>query len=143
LASGNKVLTAIHEWTHATLYWTPEAEKVALGIKEYHAAAVQYAVATHFGIPAEYSADYIINGGNDEKTLRSEPGQLHWVLDLAFREDESRMRLGHADEHLAALRHISLNLLRQEHSSRGGIHTKRLKAGWYTTYLQRVLAGVN
>ena len=65
------------------------------------------------------------------------------MLDLAFREDESRVRQGEACENLAVLRHISLNLLRQEQSSRVGIQTKRLKAGWDTAYLQRVLAGVN
>jgi len=74
--------------------------------------------------------------------LPSYQNSLHWVLDVAFREDESRVRLGHADENLAVLRHITLNLLRQERSSRVGIHAKRLKAGWDTSYLLRVLDGV-
>jgi predicted transposase YbfD/YdcC len=68
---------------------------------------------------------------------------LHWVLDVAFREDDCRVRQGHADENLAVLRHLSLNLLRRETSSHVGIHAKRLKAGWNDTYLQLVLDGVN
>ena len=65
--------------------------------------------------------------------------RLHWVLDLAFREDESRIRAGHAAENLAVLRHIALNLLRQETTARVGVPTKRLMAGWDDAYLVAVL----
>ena len=68
---------------------------------------------------------------------------LHWVLDLAFREDESRVRVGHAPENLAVLRHLAINLLRRETTARVGVHAKRLKAGWDTSYLLRVLEGVS
>jgi predicted transposase YbfD/YdcC len=64
---------------------------------------------------------------------------LHWVLDMAFREDESRIRKDHGDENLAVLHHIALNLLRQDTQTRLGIHGKRLKAGWDTDYLARLL----
>jgi predicted transposase YbfD/YdcC len=68
---------------------------------------------------------------------------LHWVLDIAFREDESRVRKDHGAENMAVLRHIALNLLKRERSKRGAsVHTKRLTAGWDERYLLTVLAGI-
>lgn len=65
--------------------------------------------------------------------------QLHWVLDIAFREDESRVRQDHAAENLAVLRHMALNLLKKERTAKGGIHAKRLQAGWNNDYLLTIL----
>ena len=66
--------------------------------------------------------------------------KVHWVLDVAFREDDSRVRKGHADENFAITRHIALNKLKNEHSCKRGIKAKRKKAGWDTDYLVKVLA---
>jgi len=66
--------------------------------------------------------------------------ELHWVLDVAFREDECRVRQGHAAENLAVVRHIALNLLRRETTAKVGVPTKRLMAGWDETYLLKILA---
>ena len=63
----------------------------------------------------------------------------HWVLDIAFREDESRLRKDHGAENMAVLRHRALNLLKQEKSAQVGVKTKRLKAAWDENYLLKVL----
>lgn len=67
---------------------------------------------------------------------------LHWVLDIAFREDECRVRKDHSAQNLATLRHIALNLLKQEKTATIGIKNKRLRAGWDEQYLVCVLAGL-
>lgn len=66
--------------------------------------------------------------------------QLHWVLDVALKEDHSRVRKDQAPENLAVLRHIALNLLRQQKTAKGGIHARQLQAAWNDEYLLKVLA---
>ena len=64
---------------------------------------------------------------------------LHWVLDIAFREDESRIRKDHAPQNMALLRQLALNLLKQETSAKVGIAAKRKMAGWDNNYLLKVV----
>ena len=69
--------------------------------------------------------------------------RLHWALDVAFHEDHSRVRVGHAPENLAIIRHLALNLLRHDRSRRASLATKRLCAALDDTYLRTILDGLN
>ena len=69
--------------------------------------------------------------------------ELHWILDVALNEDHSRVRKDQAPENFAVLRHIALNLLKQEKTAKGGIHAKQLQAAWKEDYLLKVLAPGN
>lgn len=64
---------------------------------------------------------------------------LHWILDVAFGEDDSRVRVGNAPENLALIRKLTHNLLQQEATLKRGIKTKRLVAGWDRSYLLKIL----
>lgn len=66
--------------------------------------------------------------------------KLHWTLDVTFREDQSRLRTGHGAENFAVLRHIALNLLRQEPSAKS-MPRKRLACALNPDYLLKVLLG--
>lgn len=67
--------------------------------------------------------------------------KVHWSLDVTFREDALRQRIGHSAENLSRIRRLALNLLRQDKSVKVGAKAKRLKACLEEDYLLRVLCG--
>jgi predicted transposase YbfD/YdcC len=65
--------------------------------------------------------------------------RLHWVLDVTFADDQSRLRKGHGARNMATVRHFALNLVRQADDKRS-IKSRRKIAGWDPTYLDAILA---
>ena len=63
---------------------------------------------------------------------------LHWVLDVTFREDDSRLRSGYGAENFAVIRHIALNLLKRE-PSKGSLKRKCYKAALSNEFRSNVL----
>jgi predicted transposase YbfD/YdcC len=87
-----------------------------LGSARLDAAAFARAVRGHWGIE----------------------NRLHWVLDVVFKDDLSRLRTGHAPENMAVVRHMAVNLLRQATPSTS-LKNRRKRAGWNTAYLERLV----
>ena len=63
---------------------------------------------------------------------------LHWVLDVIFREDEARIRIGHAAQNMAILHQFALNILKKD-ASKGSLRTKRYKAALDISFLEQLL----
>ena len=131
-------------WTSSELDWLPESEDWAgmksLACVEAHRTALGKDTSVHrrtflSSIPdlAAQEAARIVRAHWQIENV------LHWVLDIAFREDEARARKDHAAENLATVRSIALNLFKQETSSKRGMKTKRLRAGWDHRTLLKIL----
>lgn len=67
---------------------------------------------------------------------------LHWSIDMSFREDESRIRTDHAPANMAVLRHIALNLIRGDADRKIGVKASRLKVARNQSYLTKLLYGL-
>ncbi len=76
---------------------------------------------------------------NAVRTHWSIENSLHWVLDVSFDEDACRLRRASAAHNMALLRHLALNLLSKDSSSKRGIAARRKRAAWDQTYLIKLL----
>jgi len=65
--------------------------------------------------------------------------KVHWIMDVCFREDQSRARTGYATENRETLRRLALNALRKEKTKKRSIRGKQLNASWDHAYLLRLL----
>ncbi len=90
----------------------------------------------HYITSLEKNSEQLLKAVRDHWAIEN---NLHWTLDVAFREDELRAFVGHSQENLALVRKLSAALLKQEHTKKIGIAAKRKTAGWSEEYLQKVL----
>jgi predicted transposase YbfD/YdcC len=148
---------SLEEKAHGRLerrqYWTisdPEciaylnAKQTWMGLRSVGMVEAQRGLGEQVSTERRY---YIMSLSGDARAfgaaVRSHWGVengLHWVLDIAFQEDQSRMRKDHSQQNFVVLRHMALNLLKHEQTAKCGIKAKRLKAGWSEDYLRQVLA---
>ena len=92
---------------------------------------------------------YFLSSGSDSpavlgKAIRSHwavENALHWVLDVTFREDDSRVRDRTAARNLALLRKIALNIVGRDRTSKASVRARRKKAAWNDAYMLQLLLG--
>ena len=131
-------------WSLGQVEWLIDAEKWA----QFSSIAMVESIRQCDGETSREVRYYISSLAPDAKRLAesirthwSIENSLHWVLDVAFREDESRIRTGNAPTNFTLLRQIALSALNQEKTAKVGLKNKRLRAGWDDDYLFQVLAG--
>ena len=90
---------------------------------------------------------YFLSSCRDDPTVlvqairRPIENGLHWVLDVTFREDDSRVRDRTAARNLAILRKIAINLMGRDRTPRISMRTRRKQAAWNDEYMLALLAG--
>jgi predicted transposase YbfD/YdcC len=131
-------------WATSDLDWLDGREEWE-GLKSVAMVEAERFMGDKLSVETRY---YLSSLENDAKllngALRSHWGvenSLHWVLDVTFQEDRSRIKKENAPENFGLLRRLALCLLKKESSSKRSIKGKRLRASWDEGYLQQVLCG--
>jgi predicted transposase YbfD/YdcC len=132
-----RYVTVVYEPTGLPVDWPDVAAVVLVNwereVGGERTTTSHYYISSHAGTAAEFArwvrGHWVIENG------------LHWVLDVVFREDRSRVREGNAGTNLAMIRRVAASLLSRAPGKGSGV-TKRLKAGWDESYLLQVLQGI-
>ena len=85
---------------------------------------------------SEFTAEQVLAAKRSHWGIEN---SLHWLLDVVYREDQCRARLGNAAKVFNILRHLTMNLLKLESSTSNGIAVKRRRCAISTQYLDLVL----
>lgn len=117
------------EWAGLTSVGMVESTREVNGVSS---TEVRYYISSLAGDDAQKFAHAVRGHWSVENNL-------HWVLDVAFDEDRSRVRKDNAPENMAMLRHVALNLLKADKTTKVGIKTRRKMAGWSNEYLAHLL----
>jgi predicted transposase YbfD/YdcC len=129
--------TVIYDPVGLPADWPDVAAVVLVGrereVKGVNTSTAHYYLTSHAGTAAELA-------GLIRSHWEIENG-LHWILDVAFREDESRTRDLNAGANLALLRRVAVSLLKRV-KAKGSIQTRRLMAAWDDDFLLQVLQGI-
>ena len=91
-----------------------------------------------------YISSLELNAQKIGKAIRghwSIENSLHWCLDVSFGEDASRIRKDHAPENMTILRHLALAMIKNDKTTKGSVKTRRMKAAWDNSYMEKVLFG--
>jgi predicted transposase YbfD/YdcC len=132
-----RYVTVVYEPDGLPAEWPDVAAVVQVNrereVGGHRAVTSHYYITSHDGAAADFArwarGHWDIENG------------LHWVPDVVFREDRSRIRAAHAGANLALIRRVAVSLLRRAPGKGSGV-TKRLKAGWDDDYLLQVLHGI-
>lgn len=129
-------------WISTDVAWLPKREAWA---DLSSIVMIEHERHTHSGVSLEcrfYISSLAVEAHQMLRLIRSHWGienGLHWVLDVVFREDESRIRRGHGGQNMAVVRQIALNLLRKDETKRLSLRMKRKRAGWDDAFLAQVV----
>ncbi len=131
-------------WSVSSINWLKEKKDW----KSLQAIGCARLTSTIGGETTVYDRYYIVSRPMDARTfgdaVRRHWGienTLHWSLDMTFREDESRIRKQSAPDNFGVIRHICINLLKQEKTCKRGLQGKRYRASMDTKYREKLLSG--